>query len=200
MQLTRITWCRTLALMILFGLLGGCVSRPLTKGNTVQISPGISLEMPGPGALGYSLTASQLVIVEYEGGSHELPVRLQVDAERLVLAGFSSWGSRIMSLVYENGEISTSVLSGLGQSLPNPEQILFNVMITLWPLDAWAESLDSIGWALKETSKQRELINEKQQIVATIHYETNPCLDGTVVFINHSLNLKVTIKTLRYSR
>jgi hypothetical protein len=153
-----------------------------------------------PGALGYCLTASQLVTVEYEDENHQLPVQLQVDPERLALAGFSSWGSRIMSLTYEKQEITTSVVPGLGQTLPDPEQILFNVMITLWPLEAWTEPLDSIGWQLKESPKQRQLIDDQQQVVATIRYETEPYFDGQVVFLNHSLNLKVTIKTFNYSR
>jgi hypothetical protein len=186
--------------MILVGLLNGCVSRSVIQDNIVQIAPDVFLEMPLPTELGYPLTASQLVLVEYGEENHQLPVQLQVNSQKLVLAGFSSWGTRIMSLTYENGAISTSVAPGLGQTLPDPEQILFNVMITLWPLEAWTKPLDSIGWTLKESPKQRQLINGQQQVIATIRYETEPYLDGDVVFINHPLNLKVTIKTLNYSR
>jgi len=191
---------RTLFLFSMICLLSGCISRPQTRGNTVEVAPGISLEMPRPDELGYRLTASQLISVDYEGEQHQLPVQLQVGPDRLVLAGFSSWGSRIMSLTYEKGTITTSVMSGLGKTLSEPEQILFNLMITLWPLEAWEEPLDRIGWRLEETPKQRQLIDQNQQVVATILYEKEPCLDGTIEFINHSLNLKITIKTLNYSR
>ncbi len=198
--MTRFSWFKIGLLMSTACLLGGCLSRPQLRENTVEIAPNLFIEMPLPKSLGYCLSASQLVSVDYQGEQHQLPVQLQVDPERLVLAGFSSWGSRIMSLTYEEGTISTSVMSGLGKKLPDPEQILFNLMITLWPLEAWEEPLQAIGWRLEGTSKQRQLMDQNQQVMATIVYEKEPDLDGTIVFMNHLLGLKITIKTLNYSR
>lgn len=190
-------WCIILTCALVFS---GCMSRPEMRDNRVEISPAVFVAMPTPGELGYALEASQLVTVEVGGEIHQLPVQLQVDSGRLALAGFSSWGSRIMGLTYEDGHISASVISGLGKTLPEPEQVLFNVMITLWPLEAWNEPLASQGWKIETAPKERRLINREQETVATISYETEPYLDGTMVFMNHPLNLKVTIKTLNYSK
>lgn len=191
---------RLLIVVIIAFLLGGCISRPRTRSNMIEIAPNIVLEMPSPETLGYRLSASQMVLVEYKEEQHQLPVQLQVDENRLVLAGFSSWGSRIMSLIYEQEEISTSVMTGIGKTLPDPEQVLFNLMITLWPLEAWEEPMEAIGWRLEDTPKKRLLIDENQQVVVTILYEEEPPLDGKIIFMNHPLNLKITIKTLNYSR
>ena len=191
---------RSLLLMVLVGWMSGCVSRPQKQGNQVYIAPDVCLRMPAPSDLGYSLTASQLVTVEYADQTRQLPVQLQVDPEKLVLAGFSSWGSRIMSLTYADNEISTSVMTGLGQQLPDPEQILFNLLLALWPASAWEEPLSGIGWTLKEMPGKRELINNQGHIAATIQYEADPYLDGKIVFINHALDLTVTIETVKCSR
>lgn len=181
-------------------LLTGCMSRPPVRDNRVEIDPEVSVMMPMPAELGYNLTASQLVTVEYDGETHQLPVQIEVDGNRVVLAGFSSWGQRIMSLTYENGKISTTVMKGLGQELPEPEQVLFNVMLSLWPSTAWKTPLEGIGWQLNEKVKKRELINHDQETVVTITYVTEPYLDGAIRLMNHQLNLKVTIKTLNYSK
>ena len=191
---------RIICLWLFVLILAGCVSREGKRGNTVQVTPGVTVAMPLPAQLGYNLTASQLVTVEYDGERHQLPVQLEVEAGRLALAGFSSWGQRIMSLTYEKRVISTLVMSGLAEKLPDPGQVLFNVMLSLWPPEAWNPLLTSVGWRLKVGPKQRLLINDQGDIVVTIRYESELHLDGAILFVNHPLKLKVTIKTLNYNR
>ncbi|MDA7618191.1 DUF3261 domain-containing protein [Verrucomicrobia bacterium] len=181
-------------------ILAGCVSQVDKRGSTVQITPGAAVAMPLPAQLGYNLTASQLVTVEYDGGSQHLPVQLEVKAGQLALAGFSSWGQRIMSLTYEKSVIATSVMSGLDEKLPDPGQVLFNVMLSLWPPEAWDALLASVGWHLEVGPKRRLLINDQGDVVVTIRYEAEQYLDGVILFVNHPLKLKITIKTLNYSR
>ena len=72
-------------------------------------------------------------------------MQLQVTSNEVVLAGFSSWGTRVLSLSYGGEQIQTEVLNGLQGSLPQPEQVLFNLMITLWPSSAWEGSLNELN-------------------------------------------------------
>mgnify|MGYP000026069682 CR=1 FL=1 len=153
-------------------LLNACSMNALQpKGSSVTIEPGIDLTLPQPYELGYSVTASQLISATWEDKTHQLPVQLQVDADKVILAGFSSWGTRILSLTYQDNQIDTDILTGLDQTLPQPEQILFNLMITLWPIDAWQQPLQAIGWYMVETNETRKIFDESDHAIIEITYQ-----------------------------
>ncbi|MBD1572691.1 DUF3261 domain-containing protein [Vibrio sp. S17_S38] len=191
-----------------FALLTGCASLTSNDAETtqakVEIAKGVWVALPAPRDLGYSLSASQLISVSYQNTTKQLPTQLQVSDDKVVLAGFSSWGSRILSLEYANNQIDSHVMSGLGGVLPQPEQVLFNLMITLWPVEVWQPSLSKIGWALTEKNndgsqgKHRQLSNDKGEVVADIHYQNINPLKGDITFINPLLRLNIKIKTLQY--
>lgn len=181
-------------------LVSGCATVQAPQGNQVKIAPNTVVTLPTPAQLGYSLTASQLITATWQQTSHQLPVQLQVTPQALALAGFSSWGSRILSLDYTHQHITTYVMSGLGSTLPEPKQVLFNMMLTLWPLEAWQQPLQQIGWQLKQTPFQRQLIDNNGAIVAKIDYQDLNRLTGTITFTHYQPDYTITIKTLHYQR
>ena len=195
-------------ILLSFTILTGCSSLtsngPEKAQAKVEIEKGVWVALPAPRDLGYSLSASQLISVSYQNTTNQLPTQLQVSDDKVVLAGFSSWGSRILSLEYANNQIDSHVMAGLGGVLPQPEQVLFNLMITLWPVEVWQPSLSKIGWTLTEKNhddsqgKRRQLLNDKGEVVADIHYQNNNALKGDITFINPSLGFTIKIKTLQY--
>ncbi|WP_245879921.1 DUF3261 domain-containing protein [Vibrio gangliei] len=175
--------------------------------NKVQLDDNAWVSLPQPADLGYTLTASQLLSVSYQDQAHQqqsqqLPIQLQVSQDKVVLAGFSSWGTRLLSLSYHDQQFDTYVMTGLSDQLPKPEQVLFNMMITLWPIEVWQTRLAPLGWQLTETQtstgKTRVLLNSDQKTVAEIHYANIEPLKGDITFINHVLNFTIVIKTLQY--
>ncbi|GLT15147.1 DUF3261 domain-containing protein [Vibrio algivorus] len=182
--------------------------------NRIQIADETWVALPQPSELGYTLTASQLLSVRYidqtkKAQSNQLPIQLQITQDKLVLAGFSSWGTRLLSLSYQDNQFDTYVMAGLGSSLPKPEQVLFNLMITLYPLDVWQPKLQQIGWRLTEQqtddsqlqhSKQRALFDNHGKLIAEINYASIDPLKGDITFINHALDFTIVIKTLQYQQ
>ncbi|UOE80437.1 DUF3261 domain-containing protein [Vibrio splendidus] len=168
-------------------------------GASVSINNDTELALPLPAELGYSLTASQLISATWETDTQQLPVQVEVTADKVVLAGFSSWGTRILSLRYQNQVIDTQVLSGLGATLPQPEQVLFNLMLTLWPTEAWTQPLQTIGWHLVDTDNTRTVFNDDQQAIIRIEYQAKanePKLSGDIVFKHLIQGYTITIQTL----
>ncbi len=168
-------------------------------GAGVSINNDTELALPLPAELGYSLTASQLISATWETDTQQLPVQVEVTADKVVLAGFSSWGTRILSLQYQNQVIDTQVLSGLGAALPQPEQVLFNLMLTLWPTEAWTQPLQTIGWHLVDTDNTRTLFDDDQQAIIRIEYQAKanePKLSGDIVFKHLIQGYTITIQTL----
>ncbi|MEZ8732151.1 DUF3261 domain-containing protein [Vibrio splendidus] len=168
-------------------------------GASVSINNDTELALPLPAELGYSLTASQLISATWETDTQQLPVQVEVTADKVVLAGFSSWGTRILSLQYQNQVIDTQVLSGLGATLPQPEQVLFNLMLTLWPTEAWTQPLQTIGWHLVDTNNTRTVFDNDQQAIIRIEYQAKanePKLSGDIVFKHLIQGYTITIQTL----
>ncbi|MFA0033632.1 DUF3261 domain-containing protein [Vibrio sp. 10N.261.49.A12] len=169
------------------------------SGASVSIDQDTDLALPLPAELGYSLTASQLISATWENDTQQLPVQVEVTPGKVVLAGFSSWGTRILSLQYQNQVIDTQVLSGLGATLPQPEQVLFNLMLTLWPAEAWAQPLQGIGWHLVDTDKTRTVFDDNQQAIISIEYQAKvgePKTSGEIVFKHLIQGYTITIQTL----
>lgn len=191
---------KIVGLTLMLMVISGCASQPKPQSNQVSIAPDTYVTLPAPAALGQTLTTSQLITAQWAEQTHQLPVQLQVDDQKIALAGFSPWGSRILSLTYEDQVIEASVLPGLGETLPKPEQVLFNLMLTLWPVDAWRSPLQNVGWQLVETSHNRQLIDEKGNIIADIDYKATPHLAGDIVFTHHPQGYTITIKTLNYNQ
>ncbi|MFS1460055.1 DUF3261 domain-containing protein [Vibrio lentus] len=181
-------------------LLSACsmVSQQPT-GASVAIDKDTELALPLPAELGYSFTASQLISATWQDDTQQLPVQVEVTPDKVVLAGFSSWGTRILSLQYQNQAIETQVLSGLGATLPQPEQVLFNLMLTLWPIEAWAQPLQGIGWHLVDTDNSRMVFDENQQAIIEIDYQAEPGAQkttGNIVFKHLIQGYTITIQTL----
>ncbi|MFB9216002.1 DUF3261 domain-containing protein [Vibrio sinaloensis] len=192
------------SVLTLTAALIACSSAPKESAPTVSLSPSVSVTLPQPSELGYSLTASQLISATWQADrtskSEQLPVHLQVNQDKVVLAGFSSWGTRILSLEYQASSITTDVLAGLEGSLPKPEQVLFNLMITLWPSSAWEGPLNEVRWRVIDTENSRAVFDNHGQQVIDIRYSQSDKLAGDIEFHNLTSDYAITIKTLQYNQ
>ncbi|KLN64940.1 DUF3261 domain-containing protein [Vibrio sp. VPAP30] len=192
-------------LTILLGLaVSACSSTPQSTTPSVQITKQEKVDLPAPSDLGYSLTASQLIEATWnsdeQSQSEQLPVQLQVSDNKLVLAGFSSWGTRILSVSYQDDEITTDILSGLGSVLPAPEQVLFNLMITLWPVSAWEASLNEVRWQIIDSNNSRAIVDSRGEKVIDIQYSNTDRLSGDILFHHLIESYTIKIKTLQFSK
>lgn len=200
----RTTFITTLCAVMFAVMLTACSSVPQHTTPTVLIAKQTQVNLPTPASLNYSLTASQLIEAQWRNGeqtrSEQLPVQLQVSSDKLVLAGFSSWGTRILSLTYHNDAISTDVISGLGGVLPQPEQVLFNLMITLWPRSAWEGPLNKVRWKMIDHDNYRAIFDSKGEKVIDIQYSNTDRLTGEIIFHHLIDNYTVTINTLQFNK
>lgn len=184
--------------------LTACSLQPLTSTTpSVEISQGIQLHLPTPVELGYQVTATQLVSATWDETTQQLPVQLEVTSEQINLAGFSSWGTRILTLKYQDNRIETSVLNGLEGKLPQPEQVLFNLMLTLWPIQAWHQPLSAIGWQMVESDNRRIVFDSDDQKIIEITYQDSTSakdrLNGSMTFQHLQLGYLISIQTLNHT-
>lgn len=192
---------KTLKTAALALMLSACTAMPQSQTPAVALNDKVSVQLPSARSLGYSLTASQLIVATWNADeskrSEQLPVQLQVNADKLVLAGFSSWGTRILSLEYQDDQISTELLTGLRGVLPQPEQVLFNLMITLWPSSAWEAPLNKVKWQIIDTENSRAIFNSAGEQVIDIQYSNADKLAGEIRFHHLKDDYTITITTLQ---
>ncbi|WP_261817677.1 DUF3261 domain-containing protein [Vibrio gallicus] len=196
----RIRLVKALALMMAITL-GGCALAPKQSTPYVEVEPGVQVDLPLPEQLGYQLTASQLITAQWgddQQQNQQLPVQLQVTDNKLVLAGFSSWGTRLLSLTYSDGAVTTEVMKGLDGVLPEPQQVLFNLMLTLWPASSWEAPLNKVKWHIIDTQTSRTIQDEQGNDLIVIQYQQPNRLDGDIRFHNIKQGYSITIQTLQH--
>jgi len=190
------------ALIAFAWMLSGCALVADSSGPQVDIAPHTRVTLPTPAQLGYQVTASQLISAQWQDdtGKHsqQLPVQLQVKPQQVLLAGFSSWGTRILSLNYQNNTIDTQVMNGLENTQPKPEQVLFNLMITLWPRSAWEEPLNQVKWRMIDANNTRTILDNSGDTVIEIEYPSHDPFSGEIQFHNRKLKYTITIQTLNH--
>ncbi|MGL6027489.1 MAG: DUF3261 domain-containing protein [Vibrio sp.] len=196
------TAMRVFIAIIFVTALSACSSVPKQSTPSVEIEKGVTVALPAPNDLGYQLTASQLITAAWiEDGQErqeQLPVQLQVSSNDVTLAGFSSWGTRILSLNYNGEQINTEVLTGLDGSLPEPEQVLFNLMITLWPSSAWEVQLNKVRWRMVGDEYSRTVFNRSGEKIIDIRYEKRDKLKSKISFNHLQHPFSISIQTLQY--
>ncbi|MFT6925907.1 MAG: hypothetical protein ACJAZP_001499 [Psychromonas sp.] len=183
-------------ILLLCTLLFACSMQKKQLPVQVEVGEGLFVTLPTPAMLGHSLNVSQLISAQWgQTKQQKLQMQLQVDSDRVVLVGFSAWGAPLLKLTYTGERIQTSVMAGLENKLPKPQQVLLNLMLSLWPVSAWQKPLDNIGWKLTEQGLLRQLIDQKGNIVAEIRYQSRPATDGLIEFKHRQLNYIITIET-----
>lgn len=189
-------------MLFIVAFISSCSLTTKPSSAKVEITKDRFVQLPQPNQLGYQVTASQLISAQWttaQGAqTQQLPVQLEVSNSKIVLAGFSSWGTRLLSLSYQDSQIETKVMNGLNGVLPDPEQILFNLMITLWPKSAWHAPLDDLGWSIIESDNQRIITDETGKAIIEINYQHKQPLKGTIRFTHKSLDYLIEIQTLNY--
>lgn len=184
----------------LFALMGcESLSKETHNAMTVEVAPKTYVSLPTPGQLGRNLSINQLISANWGGDIQSLPVHLEVLEEKVLLIGFSSWGTRILTLTYTKDALTQDVLPGLNAVLPKGKDVLFSMMLALWPAKSWEAPLKAIGWRLDEGATYRDLLDNNGRTVISIKYDNSLKQDNIpkkIVFEHMQKKYQITIKTL----
>jgi len=187
----RLLWL----LVCLFWLAGCAAERPMEPTGEPQWD---ALTMPAPRQMGRALWADQLLSAQFKGETRQVPVRLEIHPDRVLLAGFSGWGTRLFSLRFDGVGIDVDTLPGLDQTLPPAQRVLLDMTLALWPVTAWQASLAAAGWQLSDSEGLRQLRDVSGKLVMEIRYAQTEPLAGDIVLHNVISGYELTIKTLRW--
>jgi Protein of unknown function (DUF3261) len=151
----------------------------------------VSLKLT-PAALGESISLQQRLDVEGHGRSAQLDVALEVDAARIDLVGLAL-GQRVLSLHYD-GKTLQSWRHPMWPAQLRGEEVLENLQLTLWPVDAIRQALP-IGWSVEE-SHLRRTIRQDGLAIMVIDYSALPLWSGKIEVINLQFDYRITIQSV----
>jgi hypothetical protein len=164
--------------------LGACVAPESRPG-------GMGLKLR-PAALGESISLQQRLDVEGQGRSAQFDVALEVDAARIDLIGLAL-GRRVLSLHYD-GKTLQSWRHPMWPVHLRGEEVLENLQLTLWPVDAIRQALP-VGWSIEENDLRRT-IRQDGLAIMIIDYSALPLWSGKVEVTNLQFDYRITIQSV----
>ncbi|WP_338765270.1 DUF3261 domain-containing protein [Massilia sp. METH4] len=173
---------RAYVIAALLATLAGCASAPPPPARL-----GLRL---APAALGESISVQQHLKVEREGRTDDLDVALQVEPDAVDVVGLA-FGQRVLSLHYDGKDMKEWRHVMLPRQV-RAEDVLEDMQLTLWPVDAVARALPP-GWRIAEEGLRRTLYLDEQPIMR-IAYSGSPRWSGTVVLENLRYKYRLTIQ------
>ncbi len=157
------------------------------------LQPGTKVTLPAPG-ITPAVNSQQLLTGSFNGQTQSLLVMLNADAHKITLAGLSSVGIRLFLATYDATGIHTEQ-SIIVPQLPPASQVLADVMLSHWPIDAWQPQLPK-GWTLKDIGDRRELRNASGKLVTEIVYLQRKGKREPISIEQHVFNYHITIQYL----
>ena len=174
---------KRMAVVMAAVVLAGCA----TTAPPPQARLGLKL---APSALGASISVQQHLKVERNGRTDDLDVALQVEPDAIDVVGLA-FGQRVLTLRYDGKELTTWRHVMLPSQV-RAEDVLEDMQLTLWPVEAIAAALPA-GWRIAEQGRSRTLYLSDQPIMR-ITYSGVPRWSGTVVLENLRYHYKLTIQ------
>jgi hypothetical protein len=163
--------------------LTGCVTTP-------TIEPRLRLQLT-PATFGETISVQQHLKVERRDRTDELDAALEIDAQNLELVGLA-FGQRVLSLSFDGLKFKTWRHFMLPSQV-QAEDILTDVQLTLWPIDAIQKELPA-HWRIEEKNLHRSLYF-KDSVVTSIEYSDASRWRGTVILNNLRYQYRLTIQS-----
>lgn len=177
-------------------LLTGCSHTTQNSDSTrpqAWLQPGTKVTLPAPG-ITPALNSQQLLTGSFNGKTQSLLVMLNANAQKVTLAGLSSVGIRLFLATYDETGIHAEQSIVVPQ-LPPASQVLADVMLSHWPIDAWQPQLPK-GWTLKDKGDRRELRNADGELVTEIVYLQRKGKREPISIEQHVFHYHITIQYL----
>jgi hypothetical protein len=189
-------------LLVFIVLLTSCalLRQSAESGARVQIGKDQSINLPRPAALGFNLTATQLLTATYhingKTDSYSSQVQIDVNQQHIILVALSGFGSELFSLNYDGEHLKSS-------SLPMPnaqmgvQQTLTEFILSYAPSTLIRALLKNTNISLHTTARQR-IFMQNHKVLIKIDYASNNRFKGKVVLHNNLYNYTITINTISY--
>ncbi len=173
---------RSLAVVLM--LLTGCVTHVQTAAK---------VPLAAPAALS-ARSATQVIHAVYGARSMTLSTAIQLDATSLKVVGLTATGQRLFTASFD-GTVVDAQKSAFVPGNVDPERMLADVQLALWPLPAVQESFAKAGLEVTEPFAGVRRLRHGDVLIAEVHYASADPWNGRLWFVNFQYDYSLTIDT-----
>ena len=123
-----------------------------------------------------------------------LSTAIQLDAGSLKVVGVTATGQRLFTVSW-NGAAVSAQKSAFVPDAVNPERVLADVQLALWPLPAVQEAFGKAGLEVTEPFAGVRRLRRGDSLIAEVHYASADPWNGRLWFVNFQYDYSLTIDT-----
>lgn len=165
-------------------LLAGCATR-------IQHAPAIPLASPSDLS---ARAATQVIHAVHGGRQMTLSTAIQLDAAGLKVVGLTATGQRLFTASFDGSTVSAQKSAFVPDSV-DPERVLADVQLALWPLPAVQEVFARTGFEVTEPFAGVRRLRRGNALIAEVHYASADPWNGRLWFVNFEFDYSLTIDT-----
>jgi len=139
-------------------------------------------------------SATQVIHAVYGARSMTLSTAIQIDAANLKVVGLTATGQRLFTASWDGATVSAQ-RSAFVPADVDPERVLADVQLALWPLRAVQEAFGKAGLEVTEPFAGVRRLRRGDRLVAEVHYASADPWSGRLWFVNFEFDYSLTIDT-----
>jgi hypothetical protein len=149
--------------------------------------------LASPAALS-ARSASQVIHAVYGARSMTLSTAIQLDAASLKVVGVTATGQRLFTARWDGTAVSAQKSAFVPDNV-DPERVLADVQLALWPLPAVQEAFGEAGLEVTEPFAGVRRLRRGDALIAEVHYAGADPWNGRLWFVNFEFDYSLTIDT-----
>ena len=168
-------------------LLAGCATRPTHEAAKIPLAPPAALD---------ARTASQVIHAVYGARAMTLSTAIQLDPAGLKVVGVTATGQRLFTVSWDGATVSAQKSAFVPDNV-EPERVLADVQLALWPLAAVQAAFGKAGLEVTEPFAGVRRLRRGDALIAEVHYASADPWNGRLWFVNFEFDYSLTIDTTR---
>jgi len=165
----------------------------LVVGCATHVEQAAKVPLASPAALS-ARSASQVIHAVYGARAMTLSTAIQLDAGTLKVVGLTATGQRLFTASW-NGTTVSAQKSAFVPDNVDPERVLADVQLALWPLPAVQAAFGQAGLEVTEPFAGVRRLRRGDALVAEVHYAGADPWNGRLWFVNFQYDYSLTIDT-----
>lgn len=175
----------------LTGLLAGCAGA-----RVHEAGPGAASWPPlSPATLGAERAANQRLRAAFSDREVSVDCVVKVSAGHLTVIGLVPGGPRMFSVDFDGQQVSTQKSADMPGDL-EPQLLLDDLQLTLWPLPALQRALAHSRWTVSEPDERTRRLARDRKLIAEVHYASSDPWSGRTWLVNFERGYSITIDSV----
>jgi hypothetical protein len=149
--------------------------------------------LASPAALS-ARSASQVIHAVYGARAMTLSTAIELDAATIKVVGLTATGQRLFTASWDGSVVSAQKSAFVPENV-DPERVLADVQLALWPLPAVQQAFGRAGLEVTEPFAGVRRLRRGDALIAEVHYASADPWNGRLWFVNFQYDYSLTIDT-----